>query len=140
MTDTFEGGCACGAIRYKCRAELVASFNGHCRACQRFTGSTYVSGVLVSAAAFELTQGEPTYYTSKGDSGHDLHRGICARCSSPVVARFDSMPEVVGVPAASLDVSSWHKPEIDIYTASAQAWDYVDPELPKFPQGLIARK
>ncbi len=140
MTDTFEGGCACGAIRYKCSAEPVASFNCHCRACQRFTGSAYMSGVLVSASAFEFTQGEPTYYTSKGDSGHDLHRGFCARCGSPVVARFDSMPEVVGVPAASFDDSSWHKPEIDIYTASTQPWDYMNPELPKFPQGPNAQK
>lgn len=57
MTDSFQGGCACGAIRYECASKPIASFNCHCRACQRFTGSAYISGVLVPSAAFELTQG-----------------------------------------------------------------------------------
>ena len=29
--------------------------------------------------------------------------------------------------------SSWFTPQADIYTASAQPWDYMNPDLPKFP-------
>lgn len=47
MSDSFEGGCACGSIRYVCTAKPVVSFNCHCRACQRFTGSAFMSGILV---------------------------------------------------------------------------------------------
>ena len=28
---------------------------------------------------------------------------------------------------------SWHRPAMDIFTASAQAWDYMNPDLLKFP-------
>jgi hypothetical protein len=36
--------------------------------------------------------------------------------------------------AGSVDDPSWIRPTRDIYTASAQPWDHLDPTLPKFPQ------
>jgi hypothetical protein len=44
------------------------------------------------------------------------------------------MPENMGIMAGSLDNSSGHKPAFDIYTSSAQAWDYMNPEVTKFPK------
>ena len=133
MADTFEGGCACGAIRYVWSGTPVASFNCHCRSCQRFTGSAFMSGVVVSADGYRITRGEPRYYTRQGDSGGEISRGFCGACGSPVVGRLSRMPNVVAVPAASLDDPSWHKPMFDMFTSHAQPWDHMDPDLPKFP-------
>jgi hypothetical protein len=36
--------------------------------------------------------------------------------------------------AGSLDDPSWVRPTRDIYTDSAQPWDYLNPALPKFPK------
>ncbi len=135
MSDSFKGGCACGTIQYVCTAKPVTSFNCHCRACQRYSGSAFISGILVPTVAFRLTRGEPTYYTVRGDSGGDISRGFCGVCGSPVVARFSRMPNVIGIPAGSLDDPSWHKPLADIFTSSAQPWDYMNPDLPKFLEG-----
>lgn len=134
MSDVFHGGCACGAIRYACASKPVASFNCHCRSCQRYTGSAFISAILVPAAAFSLTRGQPTYYTVQADSGSEISRGFCAVCGSPVVTRLSRMADVVGIPAGSIDDPSWHKPAMDIYTSSAQPWDYMNPDLPKFPK------
>jgi hypothetical protein len=35
--------------------------------------------------------------------------------------------------AASFDDPSWYRPQAEIYTASAQLWDYMNPDLSKFP-------
>ena len=43
------------------------------------------------------------------------------------------MPEIVGVRAGSLDDPSLHRPVADIFIKSAQPWDYMNPELPKYP-------
>jgi len=94
-----------------------------------------MSGIVVPAAAFRLTRGEPACYISKGDSGGDMSRGFCAACGSPVIARFSRMPDLIAIPAASLDDPSWHKPAVDIFTSSAQPWDFMHPDLPKFPEG-----
>jgi hypothetical protein len=49
---------------------------------------------------------------------------------------FLRMPESIGIPAGSLDDPSWHKPMIDMFTSSAQPWDYMHPDLPKFSEAL----
>jgi hypothetical protein len=94
-----------------------------------------MSGIAVPAHAFSLTRGEPAYYTSKADSGGDISRGFCAACGSPVVARFTRMPDLVAIPAGSLDDPSWHKPSCDMFTTAAQPWAPMNPDLPKFPAG-----
>jgi hypothetical protein len=43
------------------------------------------------------------------------------------------MPEIVGVRAGSLDDPSLHRHVADIFIKSAQPWDYMNPELPKYP-------
>jgi len=93
-----------------------------------------MSAIVVPASAFTVLRGEPTYHTRQGDSGGEIGRGFCAACGSPVAARFSRMPDLVGIPAASLDDPSWHKPMFDIFTSSAQPWDYMHPDLPKFSE------
>src|SRR5689334_4588615 len=127
--ESFKGGCACGEIQYVFSGKPVFAFNCHCRDCQRFTGSAFISGMVVPAATFELTRGEPRFYTRRADSGGEISRGFCAVCGSPVLARLSRLPDVIAIPAASLDDPSWHRPAVDMFTASAQPWDYMNPAL-----------
>lgn len=129
---TYQGGCACGRVRYEVREPPRVAFNCHCRACQRYTGSACMSSMLVAASAFMLTQGELAEYTTDGDNGHKITRCFCGRCGSPIVTRLARLPDVVGVPAASLDDPSGFRPTMDLFAASAQPWDFMNPELRKF--------
>lgn len=52
MPTPFTDDCACGAIRYTCRAEPLASLNCHCRDCQRASGSAFAAALIVPAASF----------------------------------------------------------------------------------------
>ena len=142
MDDVHTGGCACGRIRYEMRRPPRACFNCHCRACQRYTGSAFIAVALVPIQGFVLTQGEPVFYVSKGDNGHEISRGFCGHCGSPVFTRLARLPDHVGVPAASLDDPSWFRPTMDLFTAFAQPWDHMNPELRKFsegPQGQVGK-
>ncbi len=134
MPAPFAGGCACGAIRYDCAADPLYMGNCHCRDCQRATGSAYFAAVGVAKTAFRLLAGMPKYYEKQADSGHTMRRAFCPECGSPVFLTNAARPELVVLYAASLDDPSWVRPARDIYTASAQPWDAMDPALPKFPQ------
>jgi hypothetical protein len=125
------GGCACGAIRYSSAAEPLFSLNCHCRDCQRESGSAFVAILGVPKNAFVLTQGTPRHFTVTADSGHPTARVFCGECGSPLYGLPSSTPELVTIRACSLDDPSWFRPTQDIYTASAQPWDYMDPALPK---------
>ncbi|MGE0684944.1 MAG: GFA family protein, partial [Candidatus Binatia bacterium] len=134
MIVPFVGGCACGAIRYECTAEPLYMGNCHCRDCQRATGSAYFAAVGISATAFRLTTGAPAFYVMLADSGNTMRRAFCAQCGSPTFLTNSVRPTLVVLYAGSLDDPSWVRPVRDIYTASAQPWDAMDPALPKFPQ------
>jgi len=108
--------------------------NCHCRDCQQATGGAYAPVCLVPRNAVKIT-GEVKYYDVKGDSGNILSRGFCPTCGSRLFGKPAARSDVMGILAGSLDEPSSHRPAMDIYTASAQPWDYLNPELPKFPKG-----
>lgn len=133
MATPLTGGCMCGAVRYECSAQLPLTANCHCRDCQRATGGAYASVLFVPRNAIKIT-GEVKYYDVVGESGNVLSRGFCPTCGSRLFGKPAIMPDAMSIMASSLDDPSGHKPAMDIYTASAQPWDYMNPELPKFPR------
>ncbi|MDZ7952067.1 GFA family protein [Nostoc sp. DedQUE09] len=130
MATKFTGGCLCGSVRYECLAEPIRMVNCHCRDCQRATGGAYASGLLVPQSAVTVT-GDIKYYDVIGDSGSLVGRGFCPKCGSRLFSK-PPIAELLGIMAGSLDDPSWFQPAMDIYTASAQPWDYMNPDLPKF--------
>ncbi len=132
VSAPFTSGCACGAIRYECSADPVMSLNCHCRDCQRATGSAYNTVIGVPAALVRFTQGSPHYYETTGERGTSVRRGFCPACGSPLVALPSAYPVMMSLHASSLDDPSWVRPDADIWTASAQPWDSMNPAILQF--------
>ena len=133
MSSSLNGGCQCGAVRYECTAEPLFTGNCHCRDCQRATGGAYVPAFAVPAQALKIT-GEVTYYESRSDSGNTFSRGFCPTCGGRVFGKSSGFPQFMLITAGSLDDPSRFKPSMDFFTASAQPWDHMNPDLPKFPK------
>jgi hypothetical protein len=131
----WTSGCACGAIRYACEGEPTLMFNCHCRDCQRASGSAYAAITIFPKTAIAVT-GEPRWFAVAGGSGQRIERGFCAACGSPVGVTLEKMPQILGLPAASLDDPALFMPQMDLFTASAHPWDAMDPERPKKPRGM----
>lgn len=127
----FTGGCMCGAVRYECTVDPIAMGNCHCRDCQRATGSAFAAALLVPASAVQIS-GEVKYYEVIGDSGRIVRRGFCPNCGARLFGKPDASPDLIAIMAGSLNDPSRYRSQADIYTASAQPWDYMNPDLPKF--------
>ena len=139
MSTSFTGGCICGAIRYECSAEPLITGNCHCRDCQKAGGGAFASALMVPAAALKIT-GEVKYYETKGDSGQIVSRGFCPNCGARLMGKHKAKPDLAIILAGSLDDPSWFRPGMDVYTVSAQPWDHMNPDLPKFskmPPGVV---
>lgn len=132
MKIPFTGGCMCGAVRYECSAAPILTANCHCRDCQRASGSAFISGLVVPQDQVAIA-GEVKYYDAVADSGNIISRGFCPICGSRLFGKR-AMSDRLSITAASLDDPSEFRPAIDCYTASAQPWDYLNPDLPKFAQ------
>ena len=133
MTIHATGGCACGAIRYECSAAVAFAGNCLCRDCQRTTGSAFAPLVFVPKSAVTIT-GDVKYYDVKGDCGQIVSRGFCPACGARLFLNPAMMSDVVGIVAGALDDPTWFQPTMDIYTASAQPWDCMNPDLTTFPK------
>jgi len=133
MATSTKGGCMCGAVRYECTAEPIFMGNCHCRDCQQASGSAYAAAIGVPQSAVKIT-GNVKYYESKADSGQLAKRGFCPSCGARLFSLPPFAPDLMVIMAASLDDASGFKAGMNIYTASAQPWDYMDPALPKFPK------
>ncbi len=126
------GGCLCGAIRYEMAGEPVFSSQCHCRDCQRASGSGYIATMRVPAAGFRITQGRPKCYVAAADSGNEVTRAFCGNCGSPLYSQVSTRPDLVGIRVTSLDDPGWFRAEADIFVRSAQPWDQMNPEIPKY--------
>ena len=120
----------CGAVRYECTADPMFMRNCHCRDCQCANGGAYTPAIGVPRNAVKIT-GDVKYYESKADSGSMARRAFCANCGSRLFSFPPFSPDLMVILATSLDDPSIFRPGMDIYTSSAQPWDYMDPALPK---------
>lgn len=135
MSRTISGGCMCGAIRFTCSAEPLLTLNCHCRDCQKATGAAFVTALGVPSAAVVIT-GQPKYYSVKADSGNMISRGFCPDCGSRLFVETSGWPDAIVIHLASLDDPSCYQPTMDIWTSSAQKWDYMNPSLQKQLKGF----
>ncbi|GJN70769.1 hypothetical protein PLIIFM63780_002638 [Purpureocillium lilacinum] len=114
------GHCLCKAVTYSVDvdAPLLTGYD-HCDDCQRQSGSTYSLVAVVPKA--KLTINGPTKkYSSKGSSGHDVHRIFCSECGSPIAHDPDAAPEIIALKAGTFDteIKKNLKPDTEIWTVS----------------------
>ena len=132
MDVPFFGGCRCGAIRYQCSEPAVAMLKCHCRDCQRAGGAGYAPTLIVRASSFKLLRGQPKLFSAAADSGATARRAFCGECGSPLFASSSAREQFIGVRAGSLDDPSAFAPQAEVWVASAQSWDHLDPDLPAY--------
>jgi len=129
MTDiVHEGGCLCGAVRYRVTGAAIARTLCHCETCRRAAGAPSVAWAIFSADAFAFTAGEPRVFRS---SPH-ITRSFCGECGTPLVYRSERRPDVVDITTASLDAPDAFAPEREIWTEEKLGWAVVNSELPQF--------
>jgi hypothetical protein len=131
MTESFAGGCACGAIRYEVAGEPVAMNDCQCRQCQRDSGSGHASYLTFSGAQVTL-EGAPSSWDFAGDGGTVKRRAFCPDCGTPVYMTFPAMPNVFVIRAGSLDDPGRYRPDMVFWTETGQNWDHLDPRAVKF--------
>lgn len=124
-----SGSCLCGAVTYTCTAKPILAVNCHCLDCKKASGSGYMASFFVKKEAITIT-GEIKYYEYQSASGNPTWRGFCPQCGSQLFG--NAMPGAIAVRAGSLDDPAQYRPEMDVFTSRAPAWDCMDAALPKF--------
>ncbi len=121
-----DGGCLCGAVRYRLEgAPLHADFC-HCRLCQRAAGAPVVAWGTWPADRLAWLKAEPTTFASSQKG----RRSFCPSCGTPLTFVDADDPALVDVTLASLDDPAF-APQDHIWTMSRIAWFDGRDELPR---------
>ena len=133
MTDSAEGGCLCGAARYRVEGAAVARTLCHCGSCRRASGGVTVAWAVFPAEAFAIIAGEVREYSSS----QGIHWGFCPTCSSLVTYRRDSRPDHRDITTATLDNPDAFPPTVEIWTGERIAWEALNSDLPHKPRSSL---
>ena len=126
-----NGGCLCGAVRYRSDAAPVFQLYCHCRDCQKASGSASAP-ILFFPEAGLTVEGEVRYFASQGSSGKTIYRGFCPTCGSQLFGRLERMPGMLSNRAGTLDDPSVFQPRLHIHTSQAVPWELMDTSLRTF--------
>jgi hypothetical protein len=137
--EKLEGGCACGAVRYRLASAPMFVHCCHCLDCQRQTGSAFVLNALIETARVEVLGAEPVRYEMPTESGrpHGIYR--CAKCGIAVWSEYGGLTTVRFVRVGTLDDPRALAPEVHIYTRSKQPWVGLPAGVPAFEAYYDAR-
>lgn len=132
MNQPFTGGCACGAVRFETPHAPVFQNHCQCRDCQRRSGTGHGSYLTFPARADMKIAGTVSHWEVAGDSGNLKSHAFCPTCGTQVHLTFAALPDLIAVPAASLDDPSRFEPQVLTYRVRALRWDRMDPALHAF--------
>lgn len=125
-----EGGCLCGAIRYRATGAPTALLVCHCRSCRGASGAPSLAWAIFRASDFAFVSGKPaTFKSSPG-----VERGFCARCGTTLTYASADHPEVADVTAATLDHPDRFAPTREIWLEEKIAWEAVDHARVRYPR------
>jgi hypothetical protein len=136
MTEMHEGGCVCGAVRYRVRGRPAVSLVCHCKFCQRRVGSAFAVVAYFDEQAVEVTRGELTEYEHRSDeSGRWLKMRFCPRCGTTVTHAVEVRPGMRAIAVGTLDDPDWLGIERHVWLRSKRPWVAVPPDVEVFRQG-----
>lgn len=127
LSSPAEGGCHCGAVRYRVTPCEGDSAYCHCRICQRTAGAPVLAWISIPLAAFAYVNKPPRVYRS----GPASQREFCGDCGTQLLFRADQ-GRTVDVNTATLDDPEIAPPHYHIWRASKIGWFETADPLPRF--------
>ncbi|MGH6883952.1 GFA family protein [Hypericibacter sp.] len=124
-----EGGCLCGAVRYRVEGAPRWSAHCHCKDCRRASGAPFVTYAGFLPARLQWTKGRPKDF----NSSPGVTRSFCATCGSPLAYEGDRWPDEIHIHVGTLDHPEAIQPQVHVYTVHQIPWLQLADGLPKVP-------
>lgn len=122
-TETFEGACTCGAIRYRLTSTPLIVHCCHCSWCQRETGSAFAVNAMIETDRLQLLQGKPTMVDTPSESGKGQQTAHCAQCHVAPWSHYSGGGKAVAFVRVGTLKEPWRlPPDVHTYTSTRQPW------------------
>ena len=137
MSDSgdIEGGCRCGAVRYRAEGGALWVSHCHCNECRRSSGAPVSTFVGVGSEGFAFVAGAPGAY----ESSPEVVRRFCGACGTPLTYEAAVYPGEVHIMAGTLDAPEGLAPERHVFDGERMPWLAMADDLPRhdtLPRGV----
>ena len=133
--ESFEGGCACGEVRYRMESEPMMVHCCHCHWCQRESGAAFAINAIIESDRVTVLAGEPEMIRIPSESGAGQEMVRCPNCKICVWSHYRSAGRLASmVRVGTLDNPDAIPPQVHIFIESKQPWVIVPEGLPAFEQ------
>jgi hypothetical protein len=86
------------------------------------SGGAFTMTMIINREDIEIVRGELSFYDRAAASGNTARCYFCATCSNRIYHENPAKPEMVRLKPGTLDDTSIIKPELQVWTKSAQNW------------------
>ena len=136
MDQHLDGGCSCGAVRYRLTTPPMYVHCCHCSWCQRESGAAFALNAIIESDRVALLQGTPQRVDLPSASGDGQKMFRCATCQ---IALWSNYVTAVGdkvrfVRVGTLDTPDRLPPDIHIFTSTKQPWLALSGDVPEFAE------
>jgi hypothetical protein len=119
MSDpVFDGGCQCGAVRYRAAGGAAMTALCHCTMCRRANAAPAVAWAMFEESQVTFTRQLPTVY----ESSPGARRGFCARCGTQISFTADYIPGLIDLTIGSLDDPTQLAPTLHYWESKRLPW------------------
>ena len=132
-SETFAGGCLCGAVRYEISGDVRTFLHCHCLRCRKASGTGHASNLIVKPDEARWISGENKLCSFKVPDAERFRTVFCSDCGSPLPRVAPDMSMAV-IPAGSLDKEPTATPVGRIFWESKASWSCDNSELPHWAE------
>lgn len=130
MTIHHEGGCQCGAVRYRVEGEPIMAAICHCSMCRRAHAAPAVAWAMYQQQHVKFLKEQPAEYASSADA----RRGFCARCGTQICFTATFIPGLIDITIGSLDAPEALPPTLHYWESKRLPWLHIADNLPRYPE------
>ena len=130
MNEWIEGGCQCGAVRYRIEGAPVMAALCHCSMCRRASAAPAVAWAMYPQEQVMFLKEPPAVYASSPGS----QRGFCGRCGTQISFTADYIPGLIDITVGSLDDPARVPPTFHYWESRRLPWLHLADGLPRYPE------
>ena len=129
---TIEGGCYCGALRFRAEGDPIFKGQCHCRECQYVSGGHPNVIVAMPESGFAYVKGTPKQFR-RGDLPNPVTREFCGECGTHVLTKSPGLPGAVLIKVGTFDDPTvFGRPDMVIFTIEKQSFHTIPDGVPTF--------
>lgn len=122
-----EGGCLCGAVRFRVSGKPTLVMHCHCSSCRRNTGSLVATFAVFRPVQLRQLGASPQLYQSSPGA----RRRFCGRCGTPLSYETDRWPDEIHLYLCTLDDPAQCTAQLHVNYSERVPWFEIHDDLPR---------